>query len=189
MANPDRPKGFTPVKTLWGAPWNSMVRSLGVADSADIFRGDPIKLSSGRAAPAASGDTVLGVAIGFGRDNNMHADNPGMFDPSNLETRFYDDSANTHTEWTVWYVPAEGVIFEAQSATDLDASVGDVLDFDTGAGDSTTGLSGKELTTKSDDDVVIVEIPKYPDNDSTLANTRYWVIFDKTAYLAESAAT
>jgi hypothetical protein len=188
MANPDRPSGFTPVKSLWGAPLQMMLRSVGCSAN-DMYRNDALSFSSGTANRAASAGLVFGVAVGFGRDSGLHAEKAGMFEPQNLENRWFDTSAETNTEWLCYYIPAEGVIFEAQSASDLDLTVGVAADFTTTAGNATSGISGMELTTASNDDVAVVEIPAYPDNDSTLANTRYWVIFDTTAYLAESPIT
>ena len=176
MANTDRPNGFRPVKTLSGAPWTSMVRYIGVADSEDIFIGDIINLESGLADPGATNDAAfLGVAVGFGKVDGDGIP-LGQFNPASLETRYYDDSASTHTDWVVYYVPVEGVIFEAQTATALTLAVGDTCDLADAAGDTTTGISRQEITTNSNADFTVVEIPKYPDNDHTLVWGRYWVM-------------
>lgn len=178
MANVDRPNGFRPVKTFSGAPWSALVRSIGVADGEDIFVGDVINLESGLADPGASNDTdFLGVAVGFGKKDSMSQEVGGNFNPSDLTVRYYDDSANTHTDWVVYYVPVDDVIFEVQTATALTLVVGDTADLSDAAGDATTGVSRQEITTSSNADVVVVEIPKYPDNDSTLVWGRYWVAF------------
>ena len=184
MANPDRPRGFTPVKTLSGGPVAGTVRSVGVTDGADMFIGDLLTLTSNLAAVAASNDsTFLGVAVGFGKVGDMSGEYAGAYNPDNLNTpQYYDDSANTHTEWRVFYVPAEDAIFEVQSASDLDLAVGDTADLLATGGSTTTGRSAQEITTSSNTDVTVVEIPRYPDNDSTLANTRYWVQTITTAF-------
>lgn len=177
MANPDRSNGFKPVKTTTGAPISGMIRSIGVTDGTDIFVGDMLTLTSGLAAVSATADTAfLGVAVGFGKADDYSGEFAGAYNPDNLTTLFYDDSASTHTEWRVFYVPAEHMIFEVQSALDLDLAVGDTADLSVAvSGNETTGVSGQEITTSSNTDVVVVEIPKYPDNDPALINARYWV--------------
>ena len=177
MANVDRPNGFRPVKTLSGAPVSSMIRSIGVADGEDIFVGDILNLESGLADPGATNDTdFLGVAIGFAKKDSMSQEVGGNFNPSDLSVRYYDDSANTHTDWVVLYVPVEDVIFEAQTDTASTFAVGDTCDLADAAGDTVTGISRQEITTSTNADFTVVEHPKYPDNDRTLVNGRYWVM-------------
>ncbi len=178
MANTDRPNGFRPVKTLSGAPWTSLIRYVGVADGEDIFIGDVINLESGLADPGATNDgAILGVAVGFGK---VDADGIplGAFNPANLEKRYYDDSAETHTDWVVYYVPADDVIFEAQTNTALTLAIGANCDLEDAdhSGSTTTGISGQEITTSTNADFTVVEHPKYPDNDRTLIHGRYWVM-------------
>ncbi len=176
MANIDRPNGFIPVKTVSGRPMNSVIRYIGVADGEDIFRGDMLNLESGLADPAATDDAaLLGVAVGFGQVN---ADGIplGPFNPDALGTRWYDDSAQTHTDWVVYYAPVEDVIFEAQTATALTLAIGATCDLLDAAGDSTTGRSAQEITTSTNADFTVVEIPHYPNNDNTTVNGRYWVM-------------
>lgn len=183
MANVDRPNGFRPVKTLSGRPWNAMIRSIGVADGGDIFIGDALNLESGLAAQAATNDAnILGVAVGFGKKNEMSQDEGGMFNPDNLEKRFYDDSESTNTDWVVYYVPAEDVIFEIQVDDTADTLVvGETIDFQVGTGSSTTSRSAMEINggTATNADLTVVEIPKYVDNDPTAAFGRYWVMFTR----------
>lgn len=180
MANVDRPNGLRPVKTLSGAPWQGMIRAIGVADGADIFVGDAITLASGLAAPGATNDTgFLGVAVGFGKFDKDGKTPLGPFNPDNLGKRFYDDSESTHTEWCVYYVPADDVVFEAQTATALTLVVGGTCDLSAGTGSSTTGISAHELTTNSNADFTVVEVPVMPDNDPTAVWGRYWVMFTR----------
>lgn len=176
MANIDRPNGFRPVKTFSGGPWIGTIRAIGVADGADIFVGDPLNLESGLAAPGATNDaSFLGVAVGFGKF--VDGAPVGPFDPANLSSRYYDDSASTHTDWCVFYVPADDVIFEAQTATALTLVVGDTCDLSYTAGNTTTGISACELTTNSNADLTVVEVPSLIDNDPTLVWGRYLVAF------------
>lgn len=180
MANVDRPNGLRPVKTMSGAPWQGTIRAIGVADSADIFVNDPVNLESGLAAPGASNDAAfLGVAVGFGKFDKDGKTPLGPFNPDNLMKRFYDDSESTHTQWVCYYVPADDVIFEAQTATALTLVVGDTCDLSYTAGNTTTGVSACELTTSSAADFTVVEIPNYPDNDPTAVWGRYFVMFTR----------
>ena len=177
MANVDRPNGFRPVKTLSGAPVSSLIRSIGVTDGTDIFRGDFISLTSGLAAVAATNDTaIVGVAVGFGKKDSMSQTTGGMFNADSLMTSYYDDSASTHTDWVCYYVPADDVIFEAQTATALTKLPGDTVDLLATAGDATTGASRQEITTSSNADFTVVEVPQYADNTSTEVWGRYWVM-------------
>jgi hypothetical protein len=173
MSNPDTPNGFKLVGSLTGAPVSSLMRSIGVTDGADMFKGDLISLTSGLGAVSASNDaTILGVAVGFGKVNS-NGDYSSAYNPDDLTTIYYDDSANTHTDWRVFYVPIDGAIFEVQSDTDLDLAVGDACDLlKTTAGNATTGISGDQVGASTNADFHVVQIPAYPDNDSTLANTR-----------------
>ena len=186
MANVDRPNGFRPVKTMSGAPLSSMVRTCGVADGADIFVGDAVNIESGLAAVGATGDEgFAGVAVGFGKFDAAGLTPQGPYNPDNLTTRYYDDSASTHTEWVCYYVPCNDVIFEAQTAADLDLKVGDVCDYAAGTGNTTTGISGAEIATSSNNDLIVVELPTIPNNDPSLTNARVYVKFltnyDRTA--------
>ena len=178
MANVDRPNGFRPVKTFSGAPVTSVVRAIGVTDGADIFVGDMLNLASGLAAVAATNDAaLLGVAVGFAKVDSMsNLALGGNFNPSDLTVRYYDDSANTHTDWVVFYVPVDDVIFEAQTATALTKLVGETVDILATAGDSVTGQSRQEITTSTNADFTVVEVPVRADNDSTAVWGRYWVM-------------
>lgn len=181
MANPDRPSGFRPVKTLSGAPWTGMIRSVGVTDAEDIFLGDAISLVSNLGKVMATADlTMLGVAQGFGKVDAASGQYAGAYNPDNLTTLYYDDSASTHTDWRVWYLPFDDMVFEVQSNADLDVAVGDIVDLVATAGSTATGRSAHEVSAGTTD-FRVVEIPAYPDNDSTLTNTRYWVTALKTS--------
>jgi hypothetical protein len=144
-----------------------------------MFVGDVINLASGLAAVAATNDAaILCVAVGFGKVN---ADGVplGAFNPDNLNVRYYDDSASTHTEWVVYYVPADDVIFEAQTSAAVaagDQQPGDTLDLLATAGNTTTGISKHELAASSNADFTVVEVPHMPDNDSTAVWGRLWVM-------------
>ena len=182
MANVDRPNGLRPIKTLSGAPMSSMIRTVGVADSDNLYIGDIFNLESGLADVGATADTALmGVCVGFGM---VDADGIplGAYDPNALHKKYYDDAANTHTDWVVYYVPVDDVIFEAQTATALDLAIGATCDLaDAGGGSTVTGLSTAELTTSSNGEFTVVEHLHYPDNDRTLVWGRYGVMVTRAA--------
>ena len=186
MANVDRPNGFRPVKTMSGAPLTSMIRTCGVADGADIFVGDAINIETGLAAVGATGDEdFAGVAVGFGKFTADGLTPLGPYNPDSLTTRYYDDTASTHTEWVCYYVPCNDVIFEAQTAADLDLKVGDACDYAAGTGNTTTGISGAEIATSSNNDLIVVELPTIVGNDPATIWARVYVKFltnyDRTA--------
>ena len=186
MANLDRPNGFKPIKTFSGAPWTAMVRTVGVADGADIFVGDALKLSSGLAAAStAHADVIVGVAVGFGK-LGVDGTPLGMFNPENLNTpQYYDDSASTHTEWVCYYVPVNDVLFEAQfDGTPTTPVIGQGYGLIYTTGSTTTGQSAQEIDgdDTTDVDVQIVDFVRTPGNDWTAAYGRVLVKFDDFAF-------
>ena len=181
MANTDSPRGFTPVKMLDGSPWQGQVRTIGPADSADIFIGDLINLESGLADPAVTSDVaILGVCVGAGKKNQEGLIG-SMVNPGSLDTAgYYDDSISTHTDFVIYYVPVKNLIMSVQTAVDLSASVvGDTLDITGVSGNTTTGRSIMEVTTSSNTDVTIVELPQIVGNDLTLINATVYVMVDE----------
>lgn len=177
MANADRPNGLRPVKTLSGAPMTGMIKYVPVADSDNLFIGDLFNLESGLADVAATDDAaLLGVCVGFGKVDGKGIPQ-GPYNPDNLMERYYNDGSNTHTDWVAYYVPVIDVVFEAQTASALTFAIGATCDLvDATGGNTTTGISTMELTSSTNADFTVVEIPKYVDNDHTLANGRYWVM-------------
>jgi len=189
MANPDRPMGFRPVKSLTGHPINMMLRKYQAADRSadttnnhgDIYVGDPVALSAGKVVPANSGGTILGVVVAVGQGTINHGD-VGAFDPDNLMKRYlgYADAGY------VWVCPAEDVLFEVQTASALSLVAGSLADITNAAatahGSRTTGLSSCELTTAVNNDIAVVEDVVDNDNDTTLANARHLVEFKLTQH-------
>lgn len=189
MANIDRPTGFRFAKNLTGTPVSAMIRKYQAADRSadttndhgDIYIGDPVALSSGLVVPANSGDTILGVAVAFGATGDTTFGDEGYFNASNLEQRYLPHTATTGI---VAVMPAEGNLFEAQTAADLDLVAGSNADISTDAaeahGSQTTGKSTAELVTSVNADVIVVEDVTTPDNDVTLTNARHLVMFTTT---------
>lgn len=178
MANVDRPNGFIPVGTLSGAPVSGLIRAIGVTDAANMFIGDALNLASGLAAVAATNDaSILGVAVGFGKKVNGVVSQ--AYNAADLNTKYYNDGANTHTDWVVFYAPADDVIFEVQTATALTKLVGETMDLSATAGSTTTGISAHEATTSLNADLTVVAVPQLVDNDPTAVWGRYHVMFTR----------
>jgi hypothetical protein len=182
MANLDAPRGFTPVKMLDGGPLTGQVRTIGPADGADIFIGDLINLESGLADPAVTTDVdILGVVVGVGKEvPGSTSQGASIPDPSNLNLLYYDDSASTHTDYTIYYVPVKNLIMSVQTAVDLSASVvGSTVDLTGVNGNTATGRSIMEVTTSSNTDLTIVELPEIVGNDLSLINATVYVMVDE----------
>lgn len=180
MANADRPRGFTPVKFTSGAPYRGEMRTVGITDAKDIYVGDPIIVTTGLALQCASGSTAVGVAMGFGKRSDVDGYAAGAFDPENLDKTWHDDSDGTHTDYVCFYVPVQNMIFEVQSDIDASAAVVGTVYDTTATGTlagSAGGRSAVQLTTDSNHDIEVVELPQAPDNDATLINASYYVQF------------
>jgi len=189
MANIDRPNGFRFAKSLTGAPVSALARRIEAADRSadttnnhgDIYLGDVIKLTSGKADVANSGDTVLGVVVGIGTDSTEHGQ-VNAFNADNLEVRYLAADEAGY----VWYIPAEQALFEVQTSADLDLDIGSSADLTTAAatahGDRVTSRSTAELAAASNNDVKVVENVTTPNNDITLTNARHLVRFTTTEF-------
>jgi len=105
-----------------------------------------------------------------------------MFDAENLEKRYLSHAESGF----VWVCPAEGVLFEVQTAADLDLVAGAPADISVDAteahGSRTTGNSISELVVAVNNDVEVVENVESPDNDVTLTNARHIVTFATTQH-------
>jgi hypothetical protein len=169
---------------LTGAPVSSLTRAI-LPGADDIFIGDPITIASGAATQMAVEGVCAGVCVGIGTvdgEGNVFA-----YDPANLEKSFFDTSADTEADYRILYVPAEDVIFEAQSDGTTDLVVGEAQDILATDGDQTSGRSKMEINDDAltnDGDVTVVEIPTGPkyDNTASTANRRYWVKFNNTLF-------
>lgn len=180
MANTDRPNGFTPSGTVNGSATTQLARKYEVAarvdatnNHGDIYIGDPVSLSTGGVVTVSNeGDTPIGVVVGVGTDTVEHGP-AGMWNADNLEKRYlaHDEAG------FVWVTPKENALFEIQSESDLDFTVGAVCAWNivaaTAHGNRTTGFSTAEV--EAGTGLTVVKIVDSPDNDPTLANARYLV--------------
>lgn len=191
MANIDRPNGFRPVQSFEGSPVNLMLRRYKAADRSadatnnhgDIYIGDPVALVAGEIVVANSGDVILGVAVGTGKETNDFGE-IGMFNADSLEQRYlaYDEAGY------VWVCLGNNVLFEIQTATALSLVPGSVADFNVAAatthGSRVTSQSNAELVTVVNNDVIVVQNAETPDNDVTLVNARHLVQFTNTIFFS-----
>lgn len=193
MPNLDNPRGFHPHKTANGGPWVGNVRTAVPGGAGDIFMFDPIYLTSGLVEQINdTGDTILGVAIGFGTNNtvagSMGNSADGMsFDPTNLETgsRYFDDSASTNTEWNVFYVVARDVMFFAQddsTSGSFPLARGANHDITITNGNVTTGIGACEIDANSTatGGFTIMGPVRNVENDVTVGNGLYYGYFTTT---------
>jgi hypothetical protein len=152
-------------------------RSDATNNHGDIYIGDPVTVSTaGVVSVADSGTAVVGVVVAVGTDSVTHGDQ-GPFNADNLSKQYlaHDEAGY------VWIVPVNGVLFSVQTALDLDLSPGEKADTNIAAatahGSRTTSRSTAELTTASNNDVMVVEDDTSPNNDTSLANARHLVMF------------
>lgn len=190
MANADRPNGFRPAKWLFGGDWTALIRQYNAADRSadttnnhgDIYMGDPVTLVAGAVQPANSGDVILGVVVGIGVDVSEFG-NVGYHNPDNLEQRFlaFDESG------IVGVVPAEFMLFEAQTESVLTLANGAQADISTDAteahGSRVTGNSSSEVVVAANNDLRVVEQDTRVDNDVLSDNERYFFQFINTLHV------
>ena len=183
MANTDSPFGLIPKMYLNGTPWNGKYNIYYVpsTDNTAIYKGDVVKLAGSASADgiypdvaqaAATDETLVGVAIGFGTSPNL------MFDIDNL-TRNYRAAA---TAMYVAVVDDPNVIFEAQEDSVGGAlavtDIGNNADIVVGSGSTTTGQSGMEIDSSDKKTATaqlrILRLANRPDN--VLGDNAKWLV-------------
>lgn len=139
MANADRPRGARPIGTLDGSPYNASIRTRPVdsSNATAIFIGDFIKLEDdGNVAPAAAGDTLLGVCVGVEVDASVsETEHPGYLPASTAGNILVCEGPD------VLYEIQEDSAGGAMSKSNI-GSNGDIV---AGTGSTVTGQSGHEL--------------------------------------------
>jgi hypothetical protein len=191
MANPDSPRGLTPVRYLSGAPYSGAVNiySVPASDSTAIYIGSLVRPAGSADADGvmtvtgnvATGNPVIGVVTGFAP---ITADSPVFRPASTLRYVFVADDPN--------------LLFEIQEDSDGGAlaatavgNTADIIGF-TG-GSATTGFSAIEIdsstATASGDgtqDVVIWGLAKRPDNE--IGNFARWLVRLNNHFLVDGVA-
>lgn len=179
MANVDRPNGATPIGTISGAPYNANVRKYPVdaSNATAIFRGDFVTLEDdGNCAPAAAGDSILGVCVGVVVTRaTAQTEHPGYLPAT--------------TAGNILVCEGPDILYEIQEDGNMGASgaqavVGSNGDIVAGSGSTTTGRSAHELdssdVTAKDASAAsaqlrVVAVVDREDNDGTAANAK-WIV-------------
>lgn len=192
MANTSR-AGLRPVKPKYGGASIPALIFLQAADRTadttgnhgDIYIGDPVALSGGKAIVANSNANVIGVCVAVGKGSTENTDAINFF---NMDTpsQQYAPLTDAGVYW-VLIARANDWIFEGETATALTKVVGDTMDLDTAAstahGSQTTSQSNCRLTTSSNADVKVVENNQDIDNVTTTIYGKYRFEFLKLALL------
>lgn len=195
MANVSRVNGLQPVRYLNGSQYNGAMNMYFIpsGNASNVFVGDPVKADTtgdtaaagGKAlgiqtvAPAAAGDAIIGVVMGF------------VVDPTNLNTPQYR-TASTGRYVLVCDDPA--VLYEVQTSNGTlgVADVGLNASIAVAAGSTVTGTSGVTLdvgtaATTSTLALKIVGFTQRVDNDNTSANSKV-VVKINSSQLANATA-
>lgn len=205
MANTNRPNGFTPVRTLSGAPWSGKVKEYLIpsADGTAVYVGQPVKLdgSSGAAGTvvngrncegmatciaAAAGDRLLGVVVGF------------VADPAYL----IPDYRRASTNRIALVCDDADVVYQAQEdsvgGSIAAASVGLSTDMVVGSGSTATGRSGamldsSDVATDTGGQFRLLGLVRIPDATSTsgenqLGNYAKWEVVINEPQLSQGYA-
>ena len=180
MSSVSRINGFTPVKTVTGAPWNGQFNTyfMSSGDSTVVMVGDAVKLAGD--ARAATGyptvtrcgatDVPVGIVVGIAFEGV--GDLTNMPPVNDLNTPIYRRAS---TDRYVYVCDDPNVIYEVQyagtsvAAATITANVGQNGQFTTTAGSTTTGASGMQLdssglATTATLPLKIVGFPNRPDN-------------------------
>lgn len=149
MANANTPSGLSPVKDIYGAPYNGAANIYSVAssDGTAILIGDPVKLAgTGQTIGdgvyqdvirAATGDVVTGVVVAVL--------------PDTRDSLIYRAAS---TQRLVLVADNPNLLFEAQENSGGTAftanDIGLNVNFIVGSGSTVTGRSGVELDTSTE---------------------------------------
>lgn len=173
MANPDRPRGLTPVNRD-GSNYNGSVRVFEVNsnNSTDIGVGDPVILESdGTIKQAGTNGDVLGVMLGPKIDLGVaETEHPGYV-PSGKNVFAYVQVVSDEDLF---------VIQEDSNGSNLaKADVGQTVPFVSGSPNTNTGRSVFELdssahSTGTDHPAILVALEDSPDN--TTGTNADWIV-------------
>lgn len=180
MANVSRVNGLNPVKSLIGDGNSGQVNTYFIpsTNATNVFVGDPVKadttgdtvaaggkgLGIQSVAPAAAGDAIIGVVVGF------------AVDPTNLNTPQYR-AASTGRYVLVADDPNQLFEIQTSNGTLGVADVGLNASVANAGGSTTTGTSGYTLdvgtaATTATLALRIVGFTQRVDNDNTAANAK-----------------
>ena len=190
MANIDRPSGFRPVGHLSGGSFTGRVRKYYSVND-NLFLGDLVeKEATGTAsgsggypgvdrADAATAQIAAGVVVGW------------EIDPDNLSAVHHAASSTL----AVYVNDDPMTIYEAQCDGTLAVTdIGLNADLTIGAGSTTTGASGMEITASGaagtqSTPLKIIGLVEREDNDVSSANARWLVMLNMHSYKNDSGTT
>lgn len=120
MANADRPTGFTPVKSITGAPWNGQANLYAIlaADTNAYAMGDPVTSAAGGASVEGIPAVTIGVAGSAWRGVivGIFDTKPGIAKIDNLNSTVRPAAAQTK-DWYALVVDDPNIVFEVQEVS------------------------------------------------------------------------
>jgi len=197
MANVDRPRGFTPIGTLSGSPWQDSVQLFyldGTVNTTTIAVGDIVAMAAGgylaKIAAAGASPDVVGVVVGVPPAPPAFSTTTGTFGDnhlSNTEPTLAGAGSRHVAASTAGYVyvtTAPDLLMIGQedgAATPLVlADVGAVVDIVDAGITASTGNSGMEIDSSSkgntsNDPLRIVALANTPGNElASVDTTKPW---------------
>lgn len=200
MASVSRAKGFSPVRSITGAPYNGAanVYFIPASDGTAVYIGDVVKLAGDARSPAGvptvtragATDQMVGVVVGIlfsGIGDTMNV--PPV---TSLDTPVYRLASQDRY---VLVADDPNLVFEAQvSGTIATADVGLNVSPTVTAGSTATGVSGEQVdaTTKATTATLpfkIVAIPQRPDNQITDAFVNVYVVANNHVFKGGTGTT
>lgn len=196
MANANRPTGFSPVKYLNGANWDSkgQIYSIDSSDTNTYCVGDPVKLtgtgSAGTGIPgvtrATAGATFVGIFMGGG----IFAPGGPYVNPAALDSAVIP--ATKLVNYYCLVIDDPNVIFEAQedgvggtlAVTDIGNNV-DMIAANVAANTRVSGFMIDSSTTGTGTTVTWKILRLAPRIDNALgANAKWWVLPNNHSFRA-----
>lgn len=120
MANADRPTGFTPVKSITGAPWNGQANLYAIlaADTNGYAMGDPVTSASTGGSAEGLPAVTIGVAGAAWRGVivGIFDTKPGIAKIDNLNSTVRPAAAQTK-DWYALVVDDPNIVFEVQEVS------------------------------------------------------------------------
>lgn len=213
MANVDRPRGFSPVGTMSGSPWQASVQTFyldGSANDTAISVGDVVVMTAGgylnRLAASAGGADIMGLVVGIPPTPPSFSTTTGVFGGhslSNTDPTLAGAASNYVAASTAGYVlvcTAPDLIMIGQEDGDTTpltlAAIGSSCDITAGGVNATTGMSTCELdsdtggTPTANDAFKILALANTPGNELASVDTTKpwadWLVVFNTHWLYDN---
>jgi hypothetical protein len=212
MANLDRPRGFAPIGTLSGSPWQASQKLFyldGSANTIAISVGDLVVMTAGGylncLAAGAGATDLVGVVTAIPPADATFSTTTGTFGGHSLsatEPTLVGAGKNTVAASTAGYVmvcTAPDAILVGQEdgvATPLTlAAVGAAVDIINAGSNATTGLSGMEIDSSSvgttaNDPLKLLGLHNIPGNELASVDTTKpwadWMVVYNTTWMQDN---